>query len=121
MNDFFQHTIGMEDPKGLITPETALRPFHRDTKGTAWTPTDARSTYDAGYTYPELQTWKAEFNKDGRFSQDLFLKSVRKSVNELYGLSRRLLVDADPNLKGVDFIDGGVKSLDFAFSIRYRK
>ena len=111
----------MEDPKGTVTPETALRPFHRDTKGTTWTPNDARSTYDAGYTYPELQTWKAEFNKDGRFSQDLFLKSVRKDVNELYGLSRRLLVDADPNLKGVEFIDGGVKSLDFAFSIRYRK
>ncbi|RJE24069.1 hypothetical protein PHISCL_03605 [Aspergillus sclerotialis] len=121
VNDFFQHTIGMEDPKGIITPETPLRPFHRDTKGIAWTPTDARSTYDSGYTYPELQTWKAEFNKDGRFSQDLFLKSVRKAVNELYGLSRRLLVDADPNLKGVEFIDGGVKSLDFAFSIRYRK
>ena len=85
------------------------------------TPTDVRSTYDVGYTYPELQTWKAEFNKEGRFSQDLFIKFVRKSVNDLYGLSRRLLIDADPNLKGVEFIDGGVKSLDFAFSIRYRK
>ena len=57
VNEFFQDIIGL--PKGSkISPETELRPFHKDTSGTVMTPKDVRWSYNLGYTYPELQTWK---------------------------------------------------------------
>ncbi|KAI9370619.1 common central domain of tyrosinase-domain-containing protein [Aspergillus egyptiacus] len=119
VNDFFQETIGL--PEGtVITPNTGLRPFHKDTKGTLMTPEDVRWFYTLGYSYPELQTWKEQYNSEG-FSSQAFLSDLRKTINELYGISRKSLVDASLNLKGVEYFDEGVKSLDYAFSIRYYK
>ncbi|KAL4915885.1 common central domain of tyrosinase-domain-containing protein [Aspergillus aurantiobrunneus] len=119
VNAFFQEIIGM--PNGSeITPETGLRPFHKDTKGALLTPNDVRWWYTLGYSYPELQTWKEEYNHEGLHSAT-FLDDLRKTINELYGVSRRALIDTTTALNGVEYLDDAVKSLDYAFSIRYHK
>ncbi|KAL3477040.1 hypothetical protein BJX99DRAFT_270192 [Aspergillus californicus] len=118
-NDFFQETIGLP-PGAPISPKTELRPFHKDTKGTVFTPDDVRWPYTLGYSYPELQTWKEAYGPNA-YSSETFLDDLRKSINQLYGVSRKALLDAASNLKGVEYFDDGVKSLDYAFSIRYFK
>ncbi|KAL4861797.1 hypothetical protein BDV12DRAFT_203650 [Aspergillus spectabilis] len=119
VNDFFQETIGL--PTGTkISPETELRPFHKDTKGTVLTPTDVRWPYYLGYSYPELQTWKEEYSPNAYTSEE-FLANLRKTINDLYGVSRKSLVDAAANLKGVEYLEDAVKSLDYAFSVRFNK
>ncbi|KAL3487186.1 hypothetical protein BJX62DRAFT_246212 [Aspergillus germanicus] len=116
-NDFFQEIIGL--PEGApISPETPLRPFHKDTKGAVLTPNDVRWPYTLGYTYPELQTWAYE---PKGYTSTEFLSDLRKAINDLYGVSRKALVDASATLPGVEYLDDAVKSLDYAFSVRYRK
>ncbi|KAL4748038.1 hypothetical protein BDW72DRAFT_196173 [Aspergillus terricola var. indicus] len=119
VNEFFQEIIGLS-PGAKITPETELRPFHKDTQGTVLTPNDVRWPYTFGYTYPELQTWKEEYAPDPYHSERL-LDDLRRTINELYGVSRKALVDADANLKGVEYLEDAVKSLDYAFSVRFHK
>lgn len=117
VNQFFQETIGL--PKDSpITPQTPLRPFHKDTKGTVITPEDVRYTYSYGYAYPELQTWKY---KPSNYDNVEFAKQLRKTVNELYGVSRKAFLEAGSELKGVESSDLFTKALDFSFSIRFRK
>lgn len=117
VNAFFQETIGL--PNGAeISPSTELRPFHKDTKGTLLTPKDVRWTYKLGYQYPELQTWK--YKPEG-YSSKSFQANLRKSINDLYGVSRQQLIDATHNIKGVDYLEDGAKSSDYSFSVRYRK
>jgi hypothetical protein len=116
-NDFFQEIIGL--PEGApISPETPLRPFHKDTKGAVLTPNDVRWPYTLGYSYPELQTWAYE---PKGYTSTEFLSGLRKAINDLYGVSRKALVDASATLPGVEYLDDAVKSLDYAFSVRYRK
>ncbi|KAL4879315.1 hypothetical protein BJY04DRAFT_220171 [Aspergillus karnatakaensis] len=119
VNDFFQETIGLP-PGAKISPSTELRPFHKDTKGTVLTPTDVRWPYYLGYTYPELQTWKEEYSPEP-YNSEVFLASLRKTINDLYGVSRKAIIDEATNLKGVEYLDDATKSLDYAFSIRYNK
>ncbi|QSS48849.1 photo-regulated tyrosinase [Histoplasma capsulatum var. duboisii H88] len=114
-NTFFQEAIGLAD---TITPQTKLRPFHTDTKGTCWTPEGARDVLNFGYTYPELQTWDAKYNAGGAYNRDLHVTDIRKIINEKYGASRTELLK-NPALG--DKTDDGVKSNDFAFSVRYKK
>jgi hypothetical protein len=117
VNAFFQETIGLPDGTD-ITPNTGLRPFHKDTAGTLMKPKDVRWPYKLGYTYPELQTWK--YKPEG-YSSEPFIASLRETINELYGVSRKQLIDATNNIKGVEYLEDGSKSLDYSFSIRYRK
>jgi hypothetical protein len=119
VNEFFQEIIGLP-PGTKITPETELRPFHKDTQGTVLTPNDVRWPYTFGYTYPELQTWKEEYAPDPYHSERL-LDNLHRTINELYGVSRNALVNAGANLKGVEYLEDAVKSLDYAFSIRFHK
>ncbi|KAJ5899989.1 Concanavalin A-like lectin/glucanases superfamily [Penicillium taxi] len=117
VNKFFQEIIGM-DIGDKITENTKLRPFHKDVDGTVMTPVDVRFPYSLGYTYPELQTWK--YDPPG-YSASGFIQDLNKSINDLYGLSRKELIDASSALKGVEYNEDGTKSLDFSLSIRYRK
>ncbi|CAG8909691.1 unnamed protein product [Penicillium egyptiacum] len=117
VNAFFQETIGLPDGAD-ITPNTELRPFHKDTAGTLMKPKDIRWPYKLGYTYPELQTWN--YKPEG-YTSESFISSLRQTVNDLYGVSRKQLIDATNNIKGVDYLEDGSKSLDYSFSIRYRK
>jgi hypothetical protein len=117
VNEFFQEIIGL--PIGSkITPETQLRPFHKDASGTVMVPNDVRYPYILGYTYPELQTWKYD---PQAYTSEQFVKDLHKTINDLYGVSRQQLLDATNNLQGVEYLEDGTKNLDFAFSIRYRK
>ncbi|KAL1977859.1 hypothetical protein VTN31DRAFT_718 [Thermomyces dupontii] len=121
VNSFFQDIVGL-NVDDEITTSTPLRPFHGDKKGTLLTPNDVRHTNDFGYSYPELQAWNPKYSPKGRFDQTLFISDLRKYVNETYGLSRRqLLGDAQSGStpSGVTSIPGGLKSVDFSFSIRY--
>ncbi|PGH30982.1 hypothetical protein GX50_06255 [[Emmonsia] crescens] len=114
-NTFFQEAIGLAD---TITPQTKLRPFHTDKKGTCWTPEGARDVLNFGYTYPELQTWDSKYNSGGTYNRELHVTDIRTTINEKYGASRTELLD-NPALG--DKTDDGVKSNDFAFSVRYKK
>ncbi|KAJ5925145.1 hypothetical protein N7454_007784 [Penicillium verhagenii] len=117
VNEFFQEIIGL-DKDAKITPQTPLRPFHKDIKGTVITPVDVRYPWSLGYTYPELQTWKYE---PQNYTSQPFIADLRKKINELYGMSRQQLIDATSNLKGVEYLEDGTKSLDYSFSVRFRK
>ncbi len=93
----------------VITNKTPLRPFHKDTTGTVWTPDDTRDWFKLGYTYPELPT--------GNETPAQLLKMV----NDNYGISRQealILVDKVP---GVEKLDDGAKTWDYALSIKYSK
>jgi tyrosinase len=81
-------------------------------------PKDIRWPYKLGYTYPELQTWK--YKPEG-YTSESFISTLRETINELYGVSRKQLIDATNNIKGVEYLEDGSKSLDYSFSIRYRK
>jgi hypothetical protein len=117
VNKFFQETVGL--PEGSdITPNTPLRPFHKDTTGTVMVPKDVRWPYKLGYNYPELQTWN--YKPEG-YTSTTFQSELRKTVNELYGMSRQQLIDATHNIKGVEYLEDGSKSSDYSFSVRYRK
>ncbi|KAK4862915.1 hypothetical protein LT330_010745 [Penicillium expansum] len=117
VNAFFQETIGLPDG-AEITPDTELRPFHKDITGTLMKPKDIRWPYKLGYTYPELQTWN--YKPEG-YTSESFISTLRQTVNNLYGVSRKQLIDATNNIEGVDYLEDGSKSLDYSFSIRYRK
>ncbi|EEH20603.2 hypothetical protein PABG_02834 [Paracoccidioides brasiliensis Pb03] len=114
-NTFFQEALGLAE---TITPQTKLRPFHTDKVGTCWTPEGARDTLNFGYTYPELQTWDAKYQAAGAYNNELHLTDLKKAINEKYGATRTELL-GNPTLG--DKTDDGVKSNDFAFSIRYKK
>lgn len=81
-------------------------------------PKDIRWPYKLGYTYPELQTWN--YKPEG-YTSESFISTLRQTVNNLYGVSRKQLIDATNNIEGVDYLEDGSKSLDYSFSIRYRK
>lgn len=99
----------------MITNKTPLRPFHKDKKGTVWTPEETRDWFKLGYTYPELS------------SRHTKPSELLKMVNETYGISRReylWLVDKSSDLPaGVTALpDGkGVEGYDYALSIQYSK
>lgn len=104
-----------------INETTPLRPFHADTQGRYLTAEDVRWTGMMGYTYPEMRTFQPKYHTKGKFDQETFIKDLRAEVNRLYGQSRELLLTWGNEIKGVDPVEGGLKSLDYAFSIRYKK
>ncbi|KAI1290962.1 tyrosinase [Xylaria venustula] len=98
----------------LITNKTPLRPFHKDTTGTYWTPDDARDWFKLGYTYPELLTGKETPAR------------ILKTVNDNYGITRKetlmLAQSASTPLPGVEKLDDdGARTYDYALSIKYSK
>ncbi|KAI0409928.1 tyrosinase [Xylaria palmicola] len=99
----------------VITNQTPLRPFHKDTKGTYWTPDDARGPCSKmGYTYPELLTGKET------------PAELLKMINDNYGITRKealMLAQSATSLPpGVELIDGnGARTWDYALSIKYSK
>ncbi|KAI0855533.1 tyrosinase [Xylaria cubensis] len=97
----------------LITNKTPLRPFHKDTTGTLWTPEDARDWFKLGYTYPELISGKETPTE------------LLKMVNDTYGITRKealmLAESANAVPPGVELIDDGARTYDYALSIKYSK
>ncbi|KAI0466683.1 tyrosinase [Xylaria cf. heliscus] len=97
----------------LITNKTSLRPFHKDTTGTYWTPEDARDWFKLGYTYPELLSGKETPSE------------LLKMVNDTYGMTRKealmLAQSAKAVPPGVELIDDGARTYDYALSIKYSK
>ncbi|KAH8159805.1 hypothetical protein CIB48_g8448 [Xylaria polymorpha] len=95
----------------LITNKTPLRPFHKDTTGTLWTPEDARDWFKLGYTYPELISGKET------------PAELLKMVNDTYGITRKealmLAQSANAVPPGVELIDDGARTYDYALSIKY--
>lgn len=117
VNKFLQDAIGLP-PGSEITPETGLRPFHRDESGTLMTSADVRYPHKIGHTYPELQTWNYS---PATYENKDFRANLNKTINELYGVSRRKLLDVASNLKGVTYLEDSLKALDYSFSIRFHK
>ncbi|KAI0444390.1 tyrosinase [Xylaria telfairii] len=97
----------------LITNKTPLRPFHKDTTGTLWTPEDTRDWFKLGYTYPELISGKET------------PAELLKMVNDTYGITRKealmLAQSANAVPPGVELIDDGARTYDYALSIKYSK
>ena len=109
---FDQKVIGMGN---IITNQTPLRPFHRDEKGTVWTPDDARDWFKLGYTYPELQRWTYGADPIDKLKQDVKQYSVSweealQMANPDNGLERL-----------VEIGDRSVTVNDYAMSIEYSK
>ncbi|KAJ5408780.1 hypothetical protein N7509_002663 [Penicillium cosmopolitanum] len=117
VNAFLQDAIGLP-PGSVITPETGLRPFHKDVEGTLMVSADVRYPHKIGHTYPELQTWK--YKQPGYQNKD-FQADLQTAINDLYGTSRKTLLDAGSKLKGVEVSEDSFKALDFSFSVRFRK
>jgi hypothetical protein len=113
---FDQKIVGSGE---VITNKTPLRPFHKDTTGTVWTPDDTRDWFKLGYTYPEVPTGKETSAQ------------LLKIVNETYGISRKealmLRKKATDIPPGVEITENegdgknGVKMYDYALSIKYFK
>jgi hypothetical protein len=117
VNEFLQDAIGL--PEGSeITPETGLRPFHKDVGGTLMVSSDVRYPFKTGHTYPELQTWKYE---QPGYDNKKFQADLQTTINDLYGVSRKTLLDAGSSLAGVEVLQDSCKALDFSFSVRFRK
>jgi hypothetical protein len=97
----------------VITNTTPLRPFHKDTAGTVWTPADTRDWFKLGYTYPEL------------VSGEETRAQILKMVNDNYGVTRGEVLELAQNTTalppGLELIDKGAKLNDYALSIRYSK
>ncbi|KAI0509078.1 tyrosinase [Xylaria bambusicola] len=97
----------------LITNKTPLRPFHKDTSGTYWTPDDTLDWFKLGYTYPELPTGKET------------PAQILKIVNEDYGITRKealmLAQSASDPLPGFEVLSDGARMYDYALSIKYSK
>lgn len=77
---------------GDLFPKDALAPFHRDTNRTAWNSDDARHTEPWNYSYDTLHHEPGQKNAD-------YLSDIRKTINELYGQSRKDLFQF-PNIHG---------------------
>lgn len=123
------------------TPETPLRPFHQDKNGTAWTSNAARQFMQLGYTYPELQRWLYKGD------EEKYIKDIKSAINEKYGVNRKQALDSlggaykarsmDASARstlldkpeqqttsiprGLQPVRGGIKSTDYAISVRYSK
>ncbi|KAL2825952.1 common central domain of tyrosinase-domain-containing protein [Aspergillus cavernicola] len=112
---FDQKVIGMGN---IITNQTPFRPFHKDKIGTLWTADDARSWFQLGYTYPELQRW--EYGPDHNHKAKLL-----EYINNAYGVTRKQafqLATPDNKYSGViKMKENGVAIKDYAVSIRYSK
>ncbi|KAL2846033.1 hypothetical protein BJX68DRAFT_268890 [Aspergillus pseudodeflectus] len=111
---FNQETIGMGK---IITNKTAFRPFHKDEAGTLWTPNDARDWFKLGYTYPELKRWKYATDQDQTLA-------LHEYINNNYGVTRRQalgIAKSDAPIDGIIATADGVKTKDYAVSIRYAK
>ncbi|KAI1842912.1 hypothetical protein JX266_010930 [Neoarthrinium moseri] len=85
---FDQKIIGIKETD-KVTNKTPLRPFHKDSKGTVYTPDEVRDHIPLGYTYPEIQPWKPEFQSQGRFDREKYIKYITDVINEKYGKARK--------------------------------
>lgn len=78
-----------------------------------WTPEDTRDWFSLGYTYPELPT------------RNVDSAQLLKMVNDNYGMSRKealMLANSATPVPGVEALDDkGVKTFDYALSIKYSK
>ncbi|GLI81875.1 hypothetical protein PoHVEF18_010269 [Penicillium ochrochloron] len=119
-NATIQDSNGKEHDVNEVTP---LQPFRSNPAGDYWTPEGVRHTTNLGYTYPELQRWDAKYyHTKGVVDEELFRGDLTAAINNLYGVSRSLVLDPKaPTPEGVDHIDGGLRITDFGFSIRFLK
>jgi hypothetical protein len=119
-NATIQDSNGKEHDVNEVTP---LQPFRSNPAGDYWTPEGVRHTTNLGYTYPELQRWDAKYyNTKGVVDEELYRGDLTAAINNLYGVSRSLVLDPKaPTPDGVDHIDGGLRITDFGFSIRFLK
>ena len=119
---FDQRTIGAGD---VVSNKSPLRPFHKDTNGTVWMPEDTLDWFRLGYTYPELQRWRPEFQSNGVFDKDKYTTKLLESINESYGITRKealQMVESGAAIPGIEIKDeGSVEANDYAISIRYAK
>ncbi|KAF1814577.1 Di-copper centre-containing protein [Eremomyces bilateralis CBS 781.70] len=72
-----------------------LEPFNKDSNYTLITSNDVRYCTRLGYTYPELQPWLPEYQRSGRFNQQLYLDAIRSKINGLYGPLRQRVLGLD--------------------------
>ncbi|KAJ7501178.1 hypothetical protein B0H11DRAFT_1713961 [Mycena galericulata] len=68
----------------VLTPESLLAPFHKDTAGATYDSNGVRHIADLGYTYPELQPWK--FASDIEYRINIFAQ-----VRKLYAPHSKIL------------------------------
>lgn len=82
------------------------------------TSADVRYPHKIGHTYPELQTWNY---KPATYENSKFKADLNKTVNDLYGTSRKTLLNATTNFKGIEYLEDSLKALDYSFSVRFHK
>ncbi|KAF3394050.1 Tyrosinase [Penicillium rolfsii] len=119
-NATIQDSNGKDHDVNEVTP---LQPFRSNAAGDYWTPEGVRYTTNLGYTYPELQRWDTKYyHTKGVVDEELYRGDLTAVINDLYGVSRSLVLDPKaPTPDGVDHIDGGLRITDFGFSIRFLK
>ncbi|KAJ0417681.1 hypothetical protein BJY00DRAFT_315629 [Aspergillus carlsbadensis] len=111
---FNQETIGMGK---IITNKTRFRPFHKDEAGALWTPNDARDWFKLGYTYPELKRWEYT-------SEQAQTLALHEYINKNYAVARShaiAIAKSEAPIDGIIATADGVKTKDYAVSIRYAK
>ncbi|KAK8131364.1 hypothetical protein PG984_007802 [Apiospora sp. TS-2023a] len=89
---FSQKIVGI-DEKEKVFSTTPLRPFHKDKDGAIWTADEVRSHKDLGYTYPELQPWKPEYQTGGQTDREKYIGSLKERINTLYGKCRQEAIE----------------------------
>jgi tyrosinase len=71
-------------PETLVTPQTPLAPFHKNSQGDCFTSDDVKNWMKLGYSYPELQPWLDEYKTDGKFDEAKYTAAIRKQLTALY-------------------------------------
>ncbi|KZS86904.1 Di-copper centre-containing protein [Sistotremastrum niveocremeum HHB9708] len=61
-----------------------LTPFHEDKRGTLFDSDKVEDWTKYRYTYPELQKWLPKYVVDGKFSEEEYIKDIRRQVDQLY-------------------------------------
>ena len=82
-------------------PDTFLKPFHDNKVGGEWNSDKARWCREScGYSYPELQPWLPQYQKNGKFDETLYRLDIKFKINDLYGTMPALALKPP---KGVAF------------------
>ncbi|KAH6839499.1 hypothetical protein B0I37DRAFT_439152 [Chaetomium sp. MPI-CAGE-AT-0009] len=68
----------------VVTPETALAPFHKNSQGDYFNPNDIKDWLPLGYSYPELQPWLEEYKTGGTFNYAKYTQAIRNQLKVLY-------------------------------------
>ncbi|KAH6901184.1 hypothetical protein BKA70DRAFT_706629 [Coprinopsis sp. MPI-PUGE-AT-0042] len=73
----YRQFVGNGETIRKMKPSDPLKPFHVDTKGTFYSPDNARHHFDLGYKYPKLQPWSFA-------SENGYQANLETTINKTY-------------------------------------